>query len=79
MNKVEIHNGKRYRCKFKDGGKKIGELARILWEDERASRRERERGMMGWKEREGHLGGWRAINKANEMTCFGWLRPRPLA
>lgn len=43
MNKVEIHNGKRYRCKFKDGGKKIGELARILWEDERESRRERER------------------------------------
>jgi len=70
---VEIHNGKRYRCKFKDGGKKIRELARILWEDER------ERGMMGWKESEGHLGGCRAINKANEMTYFRWLRPRPLA
>lgn len=36
----------------------------------RMKERAGERGMMGWKEREGHLGGWKAINKANEMTVL---------
>lgn len=53
--------------KFKDGG----EIARILWEVDRAQERERDgKRREGWRESEGHLRGWWAINKANEMAVL---------